>query len=277
MTDTTLVPPDALTEVRVALSVSDSPDLARLGLTADHLNLVAAEVARAVILAGGIITYGGRLRPEGFTQIVVGEVRRYGDGRHAVEIYVPEPEYRDISPDDLRAMDLRLGTSGSIKLVTSSGATKSIPEPRNDSAPGSSESDAQALTAMRRTVSQLSDARVAVGGKLSGFRGSEPGVIEEVRLSLESSKPVYVSGGYGGAAAAIAKKLGYDSFDWAPPDFPSGWNSSEEVSESLGRLGTFASRTVEDGLTAEERQVLAVSYRPSDIAALVVQGLARRR
>jgi len=276
MTDTTLVPPDALSGVRVALSVSDSSDLARLGLTTEHLDLVVAEVARAVILAGGIIAYGGRLRPEGFTQIVMGEVRRYGDGRHAVEIYVPEPQYRDIPFHDLSAMDKRLGTSGSIRLVTSSGATKSISELSYHGEPGSSVSDAEALTAMRRNVSQLSDARLAVGGKLSGYTGAEPGVIEEVRLSLESSKPVYVAGGYGGAAAAIAKKLGYDSFDWAPPDFPSGAHSPE-VSASLGQLSTVASGKVEDGLTADDRRVLAVSHRPSDIATLVVQGLAQRR
>jgi len=133
MTDTTLVPPDALKGVRVALSVSDSTDLARLGLTAEHLNLVVAEMTRAVILSGGIITYGGHLRPGGFTHIVLGEVRRYADGRHAVEIYVPEPEYRHISPQELHAMDSRLGTSGIIKLVTASGVTKSIPDLKNHS------------------------------------------------------------------------------------------------------------------------------------------------
>ncbi len=255
------------------MSVSESADLSRLGLTAAHLNLVVAELSRAVIISGGIIAYGGRLRPGGFTDVIMNEVRRYGDGRHALEIYVPEPEYRDIPVDDLRNIDSRLGTSGSLKLVSSDGKVLAVSS--LDAAEPSGLADAAALSAMRRSVSQLSNARILVGGKLSDFAGSEPGVIEEARLTLEASKPVYVAGGFGGAASAIAQALAFDNFEWAPKGFPYGAESFG-VNDALERLrATFDAWTGSDGLTSHERRVLAISHRPGDIASLAVRGLAR--
>ena len=274
MTDPTLVPTDALTGVRVALSVSDSADLTRLGLTEAHCRLVVAEVARAVVLAGGTIVYGGRLRPAGYTQVIMEEVHRYGDDRQAFEIYVPAPEYRDIPLEDLARIDARLGTSGALKLVSETGQARTVPDLRNEPAKPVAP-EAGALTAMRRLVSESTDARIAVGGKLSGYGGSEPGVVEEARLTLEASRALYVAGGYGGAAAAIARVLDFDSFAWAPQGFPDG-AESEKVGAALARIkSAYETRNVDDGLTAEERRLLAVSHRPANIATLAVLGLSR--
>ena len=87
MNEPTLTPRDALSGQKIALSVSESADLARLGLTELHCRLVVAEVAgvepgvieearltiqagRPLLAAGG---YGGaasavaqRLRPQDF-------------------------------------------------------------------------------------------------------------------------------------------------------------------------------------------------------------------
>ncbi|MGX9901309.1 hypothetical protein ACW0JT_18185 [Arthrobacter sp. SA17] len=132
-----------------------------------------------------------------------------------------------------------------------------------------------ALSAMRRTVTDRIHARIAVGGALSGYQGTEPGVVEEARLTLEAGKPLYVAGGYGGAAAAMAKALGFDDFAWAPDDFPVD-ASSAQVDEALNRLtSAFAANASRDGLTNDERTVLAVSHRPANIATLLVLGLSR--
>jgi hypothetical protein len=53
MSEPTLISRDALSGKKVALSVSESADLARLGLTEQHCRLVVAEVGRAIMLAGG--------------------------------------------------------------------------------------------------------------------------------------------------------------------------------------------------------------------------------
>lgn len=274
MTDPTLVPLDALSGVRIALSVSNSADLNRLGLTKDHLTLVVAELSRAIMLSGGIVVYGGRLRPAGFTEVIMNEVRRYGDARHALEIYVARPEFRDITISELRLIDSRLGTSGSVKFLSDAGEIVSLADIENG-LPSSSCADMDALSNMRRTVSNVADARILVGGKLADYDGAEPGLIEEARLTLELSKPIYVSGGFGGAGAAIAQSLAFDAFEWAPKDFPVGKKSAETVA-SLTRLRkTFETQDVSDGLSASERKTLAVSHRPGDIASTAVRGLAR--
>lgn len=273
MTDPRIVERDALNGVNVAISVSDSADLPRLGLTPEHCNLAVAEIARAVLLAGGNITYGGRLRPEGFTQLLIDEVRRFGDGRHALTICVPESEYKDIDTSELKRIDSRLGTSARLRLLDRDGNVVAL---RDVSTPTGGASEASAgLSAMRKYITKNTDARVLIGGQLWNFKGSVPGILEEASLSLEAEQPLYVAGGYGGAAAAAAQSIGRDSFSWSPKDFPRGGHDSvvQGVLEGLSK----AARTqeVEDGLNAAERRQLASTHRAGDIATLIVQGLSR--
>jgi hypothetical protein len=48
----TLLDPEALRELRVGVSVSEGPDLGRLGLLETHFRLALAEMARALLLGG---------------------------------------------------------------------------------------------------------------------------------------------------------------------------------------------------------------------------------
>src|SRR5437764_74799 len=48
----TLLAPDALSGVQIALSASESPDLLRLGLLDTHFRLALAETARSVLVGG---------------------------------------------------------------------------------------------------------------------------------------------------------------------------------------------------------------------------------
>jgi hypothetical protein len=133
---------------------------------------------------------------------------------------------------------------------------------------------AAALTGMRRHITNRCDARVVVGGKLRGFQGLIPGAVEEATLSVQARQPLYVAGGFGGAAAAVARALWRAATSWYPPDFPDG---VAEHAAALGRLREAASATPppSDGLSDDERHLLAATHRPGDIASLVVTGLGR--
>lgn len=61
---TELLPADALKGKRLGFSVSDSPDLERLGLLDTHFRMTLGELARTVVIAGGTLYYGGHLQPE---------------------------------------------------------------------------------------------------------------------------------------------------------------------------------------------------------------------
>lgn len=267
MSDPKLVRTDALDGITVALSVSESADLHRLGLSPRHCELAVAELARAIIIAGGNIVYGGRLGAGTFTEILLDEVARYGDARQALRICLPDSEHQKLTDDDLREQRSRLSMAAEIVCLDGSGNPVDRP---HEPVPPSAET-AAALSGMRRHITASSDARVLVGGRLADYEGAMPGVIEEAILSLRAKQRLYVAGGFGGAAAAIARTLGHDAYSWAPPEFPAGIESASEALVAVSAAG--ADGVANDGLSVDERAQLATTHRPGDIASLIVVGL----
>jgi hypothetical protein len=274
LTDATLVPPDAATGLTVAISVSNSADLARLGLTPKHCDLAVAEIARAVLIAGGSVMYGGRIQPEGFTQILMDEVQRYADGRNTLTICLAETEHRKLSDSELDEIDRRMGTSASLVCLDANGNEIDI---RKRPPADQITEPAGALTAMRRYITERSSAHVLVGGQLRGHEGAMPGVVEEAILSVEAHQPVYAAGGFGGASAAVAHVLGRDGLAWAPRGFPAFAADAADALQTLSAAMRAVGALAEDGLSEADRRQLAASHRPGDIAALVAVGLARTR
>ncbi len=272
MSEPTLIPRGALSGQKVALSVSESADLSRLGLTEQHCRLVVAEVGRAIMLAGGTVVYGGHLNPGGYTEILIEEAQRFSSGRSALEITLAESEYRKLTADELMAADRSLGDVGRLTLVSES--RKTVPISR--ALDGSWAQDAgNALTAMREYVASETTARLIVGGRLAGYVGAEPGVIEEARLTIQSGRLLLVAGGYGGAAAAVAQRLYPQSFDgWAPGAYPAHAQDAQ-VEVALDALqAAYASADFGPRLDEELSRLLTISHRPADIARAAVRLLS---
>jgi SLOG-like protein len=279
--DPELVPRGSLNGVDVGLSVSDSADLGVLGLTSKHAELAIGELARAVLVAGGNLTYGGRIKPSGFTQLFMHEVRRYGQSRHSFTICLALPEHRRLTLAEIDELDRSLGTAGRLVCLDADGRPVDYRLGRATEAEDitSPERTVPAYSGLRRYMTSATSARVAVGGQLAGFKGDMPGVIEEVIGCVDAQKPVYLAGGMGGATAAAVKALGIDDLAWAPAGFPQADGEDPRVAESLSRLrhtATQASFDARDnGLTAEELLQLSSSHRPGEIASLVAIGLSR--
>jgi hypothetical protein len=263
-----IVPAEALSGMSVGLSVSNSADLARLGLATRHCDLAVAELARAILIAGGSIVYGGRLVPTGFTQILLDEVRGFAEDRDALTICLAPSEHLKMSSDELLAFIDELHTSAVIICLDQEG--RPVDPAARD--PASPVDIPVGLSAMRQHITEISDARVLVGGRLSGYQGLIPGIIEESLMTLRAGQPLYAAGGFGGAAAAVANSLGYDDLVWAPPDYPA---QIEDARGALDELAELAADLSPDGLEEAERSQLATTHRPGDIAALVVSGLSR--
>ncbi|WP_374982281.1 hypothetical protein [Salmonella enterica] len=62
---------------------------------------------------------------------------------------------------------------------------------------------ARCLTAMRIAMNEKLHARIIVGGRLTGYSGRMPGIIEEASLALRESIPLFIVGGFGGAAGLL--------------------------------------------------------------------------
>ena len=274
---------DALRGVRVGISVSDSDDLGRLGLTAAHAEQAVGEVVRAILIAGGSLVYGGRVKPSGFTQYLMHEIRRYGrDHEPALTLCLAAPEHHRLSRRELDDIDKALGTRGRIVCLDLEGhEIKGILSPKSrDPEPFSKANAPHAYSSMRRHLATITDARVLIGGKLSGFAGAMPGIVEEAIVAVEARHLLYVSAGFGGAAALVAKRLHLDDLNWAPEDFPAH-PDDERIDRGLQLLDAAVASSgwnaMSCGLDEQGIRQLAATHRASEVASLVVRGLARSR
>ena len=283
MVATRLCPADALRKTRLGVSVSDSADLGRLGLLPRHAQLAIAEIARAVLVGGGSLVYGGRIKPSGFTQFLMHEVRRYGKRAGSLTLCLAAPEHRKLSRDELDTLDRDLGTMGRVVCLDEAGRpvadilkTKAPhPEPPLD--PPSRQAS---YTSLRRYLGEVSNARVILGGLLEDFQGAVPGIIEEAIASVRATQPLYVAAGFGGAAALVAQALEIDDLGWAPKGFPARPKDGR-IDASVCELKSAATSSPWSidscGLTDKERHQLSASHRPREIASLLVRGLVRTR
>ena len=273
MNEPDLVPRNSLTGTRVCLSVSESADLARLGLTERHCRLVIAELTQALLLAGATVVYGGRLVPEGYTQILLDQVQRFQEENASLEIVLAETEFQKLDFAALDEAEQRMSTFGRLRFVLADGTEvplSALPRTPRHVDP------AEALSAMRSVIAATTSARVLVGGRLTGYQGSEPGLIEEARLSAEHGAILYPIAGYGGAAAAVAFTLASRVPEWVPPRFPAHADQPN-VQKALSalRCANAPGKRPWNGLDDADAATLTRTHRPADIAALVVRGLAR--
>lgn len=279
-----LTPRDALQGVKVGISVSDSQDIERLGLSRTHTEMAIGEIARAVLIAGGHLVYGGRIKSSGFTQYLIHEVTRYGCdyATGQLTLCLAAPEHHKLSRHEYDEVDQELGTKGRIICLDKAGHEISNISKREAerSDPVSGLEIANSYSAMRHYMGTITDARVIIGGQLSNFAGSMPEIVEEAIIAIKARQPIYISAGFGGAAALVAKRLQIDDLDWAPADFPTR-PKDQRIDRALDELDAAVSSSrwnaTSCGLSKGDIQQLAASHRAGEIASLVVRGLAQHK
>jgi SLOG cluster2 len=277
-----LLPSEALRGARIAISVSESPDLDRLGLLEIHFRLALAEIGRCVLVSGGTLAYGGHLRPDGYTVFLIQEIQKYGRRDSPLLICLAWQEHRELALAALRKRQDELGLLGRIVCLDPDGREVDAGHDRDEAAQPVADAALRrrALTGMRRYMATRTHGRVLLGGRRAGFQGEIPGLMEETLISLEHAHPVYLAGGFGGVTSDIAQALGIDDGGWLPPaaDAPP---ADPRWADGRARLADRAAQPswagLNNGLTADENRRLAASHRPSDIAALVSLGLGRLR
>lgn len=276
-----LLPPDALTGIRLGISVSESPDLLRLGLLETHFRLALGEIARCILVSGGQLAYGGHLQPEGYTSFLVQELERYSRRDRPLKVYLSSTEHRRMTLSALEAAKYNLALYGEIICLDPAGNVIDAAAGRNEASPPLADEAMQqrGLSGLRRYMSSNTHGRVLIGGKRQGFQGNMPGILEEALFAIEQGQPIYLAGGFGGMTLDIAIALGIDHSNMLP-GLPNTPDQDQRIVAGMSRLvemfRTMGKRSLENGLTWEENQRLAVCYRPSEIAALVSLGLGRR-
>lgn len=254
----------------VSISISDSPDLEVLGLSDVHLRDAMVEVARHLLVAGSRLLYGGDLRTGGFTELLFELVARYGpdvdDGHEAIITnFLAWPVHkawskatfdewaRDIQPfGEILCLDL----NGKV-MSPEQRAALSPSEPRPNEWP-------VGLTSMRHKMNEMCDARVLLGGRVTDFRGTMPGIGEEALFALAASKPVFLIGGFGGCTRDIAETLGLiqtrqtvQQLDW----------------RGRSQFSAFGPENLNNGLSSEENTTLAKTAHVDEAITLLVRGI----
>ncbi len=261
----------AQTPNTVAISISESPEMAVLGLSEDHLREAVADFAMYLLASGSSLAYGGDLRANGFTELLLELVARYqrqGDPRARVTNYLAWPVHISMAAVDITALVAEVKGFACLTIMGQDGGQMSLEDRQ---ALPSREPDEHewgaGLTAMRRAMREESDARIVLGGRVEGYKGELPGIAEEAFLSFESSQPVYLVGGFGGCTRDIAETIGLvDTWAGSRPAWP-----GRKLFEPYGPDDLC------NGLSTEENRVLAHTSHIDQTVTLVMRGLHRLR
>ncbi|WP_299810446.1 hypothetical protein [uncultured Roseibium sp.] len=272
-----LLPADALREKRLGISVSDSPDLHRLGLLDTHFRMTLGELTRTVIIGGGSLFYGGHLQSDGITSFLIEELHRYGRRDRPLKVCLAWTIHRSLTAEQIAEQKDFLGLFGDIVFLSEDGDR--LDGPHNDPPQQEFTADerAKSLSGLRNYMTNNTDARIVLGGKRAGFEGAMPGIVEEVLLSLKHRQPLYLAGGFGGATIDIVRALRPSYAEWLPTAEADKDQRDQRLIDGLDALKTMAETQKWDGyenaLSDDDNKLLAASYRPSEIAALVGKGL----
>jgi hypothetical protein len=148
---------------------------------------------------------------------------------------------------------------------------------------------------MREEIVAKTQARIMMGGRTSGFKGKYPGLVEEVLLTLQANKPLFLLGGYGGASHAICQalqggqpealtesyqcrnepyktllqeynqRIADQQLDLTPIDYP----ALNKTFTGIGLSG------LNNGLTDEENSTLFATINNEEAIGLILTGLSR--
>ena len=297
----------------VAISMSESTDSFRYGVSKLHLDATMLELSRYLLVQGVTLVYGGHLGSRGYTEKLTELVRTHN-------------QFADIDPVERIVnyvgwpIPLSKKQRAAYKYIAS---LKRVPRPDDiDESLNSDFTDdpdffsaekspehryawARGMTAMRLLETAETVARIVLGGTFgptlkTGPDGSQtetwyasriPGVLEEIMTSVEAGQPVFLVGGFGGVAAMVVdilegkdrEEMTWDYQRKAPhaeamralyKERGDSWQDYDEMSAILRNKGIAGINTL---LTEEEHKLLFHTRDPILMASIIIKGLGECR
>lgn len=263
---------EPLSQKAIAISISESAELASLGLAPEHLRDAMAEITRHLLALGARVVYGGDLRANGFTELLFELVVRHrrdadvGDLRPAVINYLAWPAHVTKPYADLRSLVSELKGLAELHFLDRDGADIDISALGIDQRMQLSDHDwTHSLSKMRAVLTTASDARIVLGGRTSDYKGRMPGIAEEALSALDAGQPLFLLGGFGGCARDIAVDMGL---------LPRG-SSAQDPWQGRHDFAQFDQSALGNGLDAHENRILAKTVHVDEAVALILRGLLR--
>jgi hypothetical protein len=147
-------------------------------------------------------------------------------------------------------------------------------------------------------------ARILLGGSVDRYSGFIPGIFEEALVTLEKRRPVYILGGFGGAAEILANAILASASD-RPDQLTLAWQREQnpDLASLLDKTGGFSppgefrsaddlldalfafvqkarsdpSRTLNTGLSDDDTRELLMTRNIATAVRLVCAGLAKKK
>ncbi len=295
--------------MQIAMSLSDSPNVdGPEGYTKYHVEDATIHVARTLISSGGAIAYGGDFRPGGYTPMLAQLIQTYNQTASAEAQNLHSYLAAIIKPGDAPENTPLILHS----LLASPDMAREAWLPKPTATAKNLPPAALYFSDMRRVMEKHVAARFILGGnaiprlkdKGDGYGGRYPGLVEEAWRSLQAGNPLYVAGGFGGAAELVADlltrkkraaKLLLDKTWMANPYFKKNAAAidrhplrrklglpkrMEDLAAEIVRLGcphlkNDAASLEWNGLSVEDNLLLFRTRDPVTLAALVLKGLLR--
>jgi hypothetical protein len=238
--------------------------MAQYGMGPEHLNDALGEISRQLLALGARMIYGGDLREGGITKMLFELAARYSPSlahkdEHLPMIVdvVPYPMHAELTRDELMVWEADFATIAELRYMNQDAGVWSFATRPQHLVQLPTDEWAAALTAMRNYVTRASDARIVLGGQTAGYLGRMPGIAEEAYVSAAVGQPLFVIGGFGGAAQAIARSIAANEHVMIP-------DTSERY-----LVGT------PNGLDEIELRRLATSPHIDEITVLLTRGLGK--
>lgn len=238
----------------VNLSISESLDSADRGFPPAQVNRVMLQVVSALFGQGASLIFGHDWREDGVMEAV---------HRFAQQAQPPasrlQPSGRPLLwnllpwPDKPRLPQQALECLATTLRVDSAGLPENLIQHEKRALSEGQDSAlyqylrARGLTHLRRRLTEISQARLCIGGRNKGAKGRYPGVIEEALLSLEYRKPLYLIGALGGVTHQLIQAIRNKPM---PIDFCT--ETEIHCHYSNPPIGVTESETKRDGLAARE-------------------------
>jgi hypothetical protein len=251
----------------IAVSTSDSPDMPGLGLQTEHLRDAMTEIARHLLALGAKLVYGGDLRADGFSKLLFELAARYRrdstSSRLSVTNYLAWPVHILKPVEELDKTSADLDGTAELKLLDIEGHELDLQQRHQMQSQKPTDPEwATGLSAMRHTMLSKTHARIVLGGRVEGYKGSMPGIAEEALFSLEGKQPLFLMGGFGGCARDIAEEIGVLDSKGSRT-----WPGRE-------KFRPFTEANLSNGLSQDENRILASTPHIDQAIVLILKGLS---
>jgi hypothetical protein len=210
----------------VGLSAGDLESKPKEGGASDAWKDVAIEIVNRLWKIGAVIGYGGKWND---TNRLMAEMETQLTKQAKSLVEAPSKLTRMANPSAEVRLEVFTREKPGADVHPKSGLM-AVPVPAYWNSHSKDVNLRKAATTfrMRWMMSCRCVARVMIAGKISGYSGRMPGILEETMLALALGQPLYLIGGFGGGAQVVGELLG----------LASGWPTASRSVGCFGEMGS---------------------------------------